>query len=153
MLTLEQVSDLIPQKPPFRFVDRLTELDDEHVAGEYLFRPDEPFYAGHFPGFPVTPGVILVESMCQTAFALAIRLLSADMPVDDIGRLVMVLTESSVEFERVVKPGDAVRMTARKVFWRRRKLKAEVALTLRDGTPVCRGTVGGMGVPRDDRDG
>jgi 3-hydroxyacyl-[acyl-carrier-protein] dehydratase len=149
MLTLEQVFELIPQKPPFRFVDRLTEIDDDHVVSEYRFRPDESYYAGHFPGFPVTPGVILVESMCQTAFALAIRLLSIEAPVEEIGKLVMMTTESSVEFERVVLPGESVQVTARKVFWRRRKLKTEVKLTLRDGTPVCAGTVGGMGVARE----
>lgn len=149
MLTLAQVTDLIPQKHPFRFVDALTALDDDRVVSEYRFRHDEYYYAGHFPGFPVTPGVILVESMCQTAFALAIRLLSHEMGIEDIGRLVMMTTESSVEFERVVRPGEGVRCTARKVFWRRRKLRAEVDLTLLDGTPVCRGTVGGMGVPRE----
>jgi 3-hydroxyacyl-[acyl-carrier-protein] dehydratase len=149
MLTLEQVFALIPQRPPFLFVDRLTEIDDDHVVSEYRFRPDEYYYAGHFPGFPVTPGVILVESMCQTAFALAIRLLSLEAPVSDIGSLVMMTTESSVEFERIVRPGDAIRVTAKKVFWRRRKLKTEVGLTLHDGTPVCRGTVGGMGVARE----
>ncbi len=147
MLSLDQLFERIPQKPPFRFVDRLTEIDDDHVVGEYRFRPDESFYAGHFPGFPVTPGVILVECMGQAAFALPLWLLSNEAG-SDADDLVMVLTESSVEFERIVRPGDTVRATARKVFWRRRKLKTEVELTLLDGSPVARGTLGGMAVRR-----
>jgi 3-hydroxyacyl-[acyl-carrier-protein] dehydratase len=149
MLTLAEIFDLIPQKDPFRFVDRLVAVDDDHVVSEYRFRPDEFYYRGHFPEYPVTPGVILLESMCQTAFALAIHLLALEAPVEEIGRLVMMTTDSSVEYERIVRPGEMVRVTARKIFWRRRKLKTNVELTLADGTPVSRGTVGGMGVARD----
>jgi 3-hydroxyacyl-[acyl-carrier-protein] dehydratase len=149
MLTTTQIFDMIPQRPPFRFVDRIVAVDDECVVSEYRFRPDESYYAGHFPGHPVTPGVILLESMCQTAFALAIHLLAAEISVEEIDELVMMTTDASVEFERIVWPGESVRATARKIFWRRRKLKTNVELTLADGTPVARGTVGGMGVSRE----
>ena len=59
-----------------------------------------------------------------------------------------LLTEANVEFEAMVLPGDTVRVTAEKVFWRRRKLKSNVVLTKADGTVVARGTVAGMGVER-----
>jgi 3-hydroxyacyl-[acyl-carrier-protein] dehydratase len=149
MLTMAQIFDLIPQKPPFRFVDRLVEVDDSHVVGEYTFRPDESFYAGHFPGYPVTPGVIMLEGMCQTGFALAIHLLALEGPVEEISRLVMMTTEANVEFERIVRPGDSVRMSAQKIFWRRRKLRANIEMTLMDGAPVAHGLISGMGVPRE----
>ena len=55
---------LLPQQRPFRFVDEILEVDERRISGRYTFRPDE-FYAGHFPGRPITPGVILLESMCQ----------------------------------------------------------------------------------------
>jgi 3-hydroxyacyl-[acyl-carrier-protein] dehydratase len=148
MFTVSEVFELIPQKPPFRFVDRLVEVDDEHVVSEYSFRGDESFYPGHFPGFPVTPGVILLESMCQTAFSLAIHLIGLEGTREDVQKLVMMTTDCTVEFLRIVRPGEAVRSAGKKVFWRRRKLKAEMELSLFDGTPVCRATIGGMGVSR-----
>ena len=148
-LTIEDVLAIIPQKKPFRFLDRLTALDDSRAVGEYTFRDDEFFYAGHFPGDPVTPGVILIETMCQTGLvALGIYLLGLEAPRDEVAQTVTLFAESEVEFERVVRPGETVRVTAEKIYWRRRKLKSSVVLTLADGTPVAKGTVAGMGVRR-----
>lgn len=149
MLTKDEVLELLPQKRPFRFLDRLVELDETHAIGEYTFRDDETFYAGHFPGDPVTPGVILLETMCQTGLvALGIYLLGLEVPRDEVAKTVTLFTDSQVEFERIVRPGETVRVTAEKVFWRRRKLKSNVTLTLADGTSVARGVVAGMGVVR-----
>ena len=150
MLTPEDVLALLPQKAPFRFVDRLTTIDEHRASGEYTFRPDEFFYRGHFPGDPVTPGVILIETMCQTGLvAFGIYLLGLEVPREEVARTVTLFTESEVEFERIVRPGETVRVAAEKVFWRRRKLRSRVVLTLADGTPVAKGTVAGMGVRRD----
>jgi 3-hydroxyacyl-[acyl-carrier-protein] dehydratase len=150
MLTKEQVLDILPQKPPFRFVDRLVEISETGAVGEYTFRGDEDFYKGHFPGDPVTPGVILLETMCQTGLvAFGIYLLSLEAPIEKVAGTVTLFTDGEVEFARVVRPGDTVRVKAEKIFWRRRKLKSKVILELADGTLVASATVSGMGVKRD----
>ncbi len=150
MLTKQEVLDIIPQKPPFRFLDRLVELEETRAVGEYTFRADETFYAGHFPGDPVTPGVILLETMCQTGLvALGIYLLGLTAPRAEVEQTVTLFTDSEVEFQRIVRPGETVRVTAERIFWRRGKLRSSVALTLADGTPVARGVVAGMGVRRE----
>ncbi|MBN2397434.1 MAG: beta-hydroxyacyl-ACP dehydratase, partial [Deltaproteobacteria bacterium] len=64
--TIRQVLEMVPQMPPFRFIDDILEMDGDHIVGAYRFREDEYFYRGHFPGRPVTPGVILIETMAQT---------------------------------------------------------------------------------------
>jgi 3-hydroxyacyl-[acyl-carrier-protein] dehydratase len=150
LLTPQEVLDLIPQQRPFRFIDRLVELGESSAVGEYTFRVDETFYEGHFPGNPVTPGVILVEAMCQTGLvALGIHLLGLELPREEVAKTITLFTDAEVEFARVVLPESTVRITAEKIFWRRRKLKSKVRLTLADGTYVAGGTVSGMGVPRE----
>jgi 3-hydroxyacyl-[acyl-carrier-protein] dehydratase len=148
-LTPEEVLALVPQQEPFRFIDEILELDDDHIVASYRFREDADFYRGHFPGNPVTPGVILTEAMAQTGVvALGIYLYAKAFSADEVDKLVTVFTDANVEFSGVVKPGDRVVTTGRKKFFRRKKLRAEVEMRLDDGTIVCSGELSGMGVPR-----
>jgi 3-hydroxyacyl-[acyl-carrier-protein] dehydratase len=147
-LTPKQVLDLIPQQDPFRFVDDILELDDDHIVGTYRFRPDADFYRGHFPGNPVTPGVILVESLAQIGIvALGIYLLGRESEADT-AKVTTLFTDMNVEFAGIVKPGDRVTITAEKVFFRRRKLRSSAEMKLADGTIVCSGIVSGMGISK-----
>ena len=61
----QEVLELVPQQAPFRFIDEIISLDEDGIVGAYRFREDEFFYRGHFPGRPITPGVILIETMAQ----------------------------------------------------------------------------------------
>ena len=83
VLTPADVLPMIPQQEPFRFVDEILELGDEKVSGTYRWRPEADFYRGHFPGNPVTPGVLLVECMAQCSVVpLAIYLFHRDFDAE-----------------------------------------------------------------------
>jgi 3-hydroxyacyl-[acyl-carrier-protein] dehydratase len=147
MLTADEVLSLLPQRRPFRFLDRLLAIDACRAIGEYTFRSGEPFFEGHFPGNPIAPGVILLETMCQTGLvALGIYLLGCEIPREEVTRMVTLFTGGEVEFERVVRPEETVRIEARKVYFRMRKLKADVRMTRPDGTLIARARVDGVGV-------
>ncbi|MEE8312519.1 MAG: beta-hydroxyacyl-ACP dehydratase [Candidatus Binatia bacterium] len=135
----------VPQQRPFRFVDEIVEVSDDHIVGRYRFREDEFFYRGHFPGDPITPGVILIEAMAQTG-VVALGLHLAARAGADAHRLTTVFTESNVEFSGLVRPGDVVTTRARKVYFRRMKLKVAAEMTLANGSTVCSGELAGMGV-------
>ncbi len=146
-LTAAEVLQLLPQKPPFRFLDQLLEIGPNGAIGAYTFTGSESFYEGHFPGDPVTPGVILLETMCQTGLvALGIYLLGLETSRFELLRTTTLFTDAQVEFERVVRPGSTVHVHAERVLWRRRKLRARVRLLLDDGILVAHGTVAGVGV-------
>ena len=147
-MTPEEILQKLPQQEPFRFVDEILELDDEHAVAAYTWRPEADFYRGHFPGNPVTPGVLLVESMAQGGVvSLALHLMSGE-PGADLEKLVFFFTDSNVEFHGVVRPGDRVIVSSRKVYFRRRKLRCEVEMHREDGELVCSGVLSGMGAPR-----
>ena len=140
---------LIPQQEPFRFIDEIVSVDDDHIEALYRWKEGAEFYRGHFPGNPVTPGVLLVECMAQAGVVgLGIYLLVKQESAADLEKLITVFTDANVEFSGLVRPGDSVRVTAKKVFYRRRKLRSEVEMHLADGTLVCSGMVSGMGVPQ-----
>jgi 3-hydroxyacyl-[acyl-carrier-protein] dehydratase len=149
ILTATEVLAAIPQQAPFRFIDDILELDDEHIVARYRFRPEADFYRGHFPGNPITPGVLLIESMGQAGVVgLCIYLLAKERGREAIGNFVTVFTDAAVEFSGVVRPGERVVITGRKVFFRRLKLRSSVEMRLENGTLVCAGMLAGMGVAR-----
>ncbi len=142
----EQVLAALPQREPFRFLDEIVELDANHIVARYRYRAEADFYRGHFPGNPVTPGVILLETMAQAGVvALGIYLVSLESP-DDLGKLVTLFTDANVDFAGVVHPGETVTVRAEKVFFRRKKLRSRVEMRGADGKIVCSGEISGMGV-------
>jgi 3-hydroxyacyl-[acyl-carrier-protein] dehydratase len=148
-LTCAEVLELLPQQRPFRFVDELVAIDENGARGRYRFRADEVFYPGHFPGNPITPGVILLEAMAQVAVvAHGIYLYGLDHPVEEIRRYLSMFSDGEAEFLALVRPGDEVHVRSEKIFFRRKKIRARAELLLADGRVAATATVAGIGVER-----
>ena len=147
-MTPAAVLDAMPHGAPFRFIDEILELDDDHIVAAYRFPADADFYRGHFPGNPVTPGVLLVEAMAQAGVvALGLHLVARESSLEEARRSICVFTDATVEFSGMVRPGERVVIRGEKVYFRRRKLRAETSMHREDGTLVCSGTLSGMGIP------
>ncbi len=148
--TRERILKAVPQQRPFRFIDEILELDGDHIVGAYRFREDEDFYRGHFPDRPITPGVILIETMAQTgvvAFGIYLVTAGNDRSLEEAKGLRTLFTVAeNVEFNGLVKPGERVIIRAEKVYFRRGSLKAKIAMERESGEVVCSGVLAGMGV-------
>ena len=146
-ISTQEVLNLIPQQPPFRFVDSITEISEAHVRGSYRFKKDEYFYAGHFPEKPVTPGVVLVECIAQIGMvSLGIYLAGREAIQKGLG--LFVFTDADVEFHSIVDPDTEVQVSSKKVFYRKRKLKVEAEMTFNDGRLIASGVLSGMNVSK-----
>lgn len=149
--TMTRILNSVPQQHPFRFIDDILELDDEHIVGAYRFREDEYFYKGHFPGQPITPGVILIEAMAQTgvvAFGLYLHMRQTHATAEEAKKLITLFTLiEGVEFTGVVHPGERVIVKGHKVYFRMGSLKTKVTMERGNGETVSSGTLAGRGVP------
>jgi 3-hydroxyacyl-[acyl-carrier-protein] dehydratase len=106
-LDIDGIRRLLPQRPPFLMIDRLTDLvGDERAVGWKAVSANEPHFAGHFPEYPVMPGVLIVEAMAQTAGALVVYSLN----VSAMSRIVYFLSIDKARFRHPVRPGDTLRM-------------------------------------------
>jgi len=153
IITPGEILSLVPQQKPFRFIDGISEVDDEHIVGTYRFHEDEYFYRGHFPGHPVTPGVILLETMAQTgvvAFGIYL-LLKRGIDANRINSMATLFTMAdTVEFNEIVHPGERVTVRGKKVYLRRGNLQTKISMEKEDGQLACFGILTGKGVPFDE---
>ena len=144
-LTPHEVLNLLPQQEPFRFVDEILEVSEQHIVARKTFPADADFYRGHFPGNPITPGVILLECLAQVGVvSLGIYTVALDGGREAVEGRLALFADAHVDFSGVVKPGQRVTVSARKIFFRRGKLRSEAEMHLDDGTVVCSGTISGM---------
>ena len=99
-----EIESLLPHREPFLFVDEIIEAGEQKIVAKHVFTEKEFFFKGHFPQYPVVPGVILVETMAQSGGA-GLR----KMGVLGGDSLFFLATVDKVKFRRQVRPGDEVR--------------------------------------------
>lgn len=140
-MDLNNIIAQLPYSEPFLFVDELLQADQNGVTGTYTFKEDLDFYKGHFKDNPVTPGVILTETMAQIGLVcLGIYLLNNDLKKDTV----IAFTSADIQFLKAVYPNEKVTVTSEKTFFRFGKLKCNVVMTNQAGQEVCKGIVAGM---------
>jgi len=101
VLDRAQIEAILPHREPFLLIDEVLELEPgERVVARKTVRPDEWYLAGHFPGRPIMPGVLIVEAMAQTG---AVAVLTQE---ENRGRLALFAGIDDVRFKRIVEPGD-----------------------------------------------
>jgi len=107
------VTDLIPHRPPFLFVDEIVSESADGLTARRAWRAEEDFYRGHYPGAPITPGVLLCEAVFQTGALLMARQAQAAgaKPGDGVPLLAKI---SDVRFRNPVFPGDEIIIEVRK---------------------------------------
>lgn len=134
-LDKKAIEALIPHRDPFLLIDRITELEPGvRAVGEHTFTGEEWYQAGHFPGNPIVPGVILVESCAQTATVMAMSLPEYR---DGLGLFAGI---EEMRFKRMVKPGDTGRFEAVMDKFRRGYARVNVRAYVGDEL-ACEGAI------------
>jgi len=104
-MSLEKIHAAIPHRPPFLLVDEIISQDENRIVCRKTFSPDEYFYAGHYPHFPITPGVLLCEACMQAgAILLSQHVTGSEATVPVATRM------NDVRFKRIVKPGETIEL-------------------------------------------
>ena len=134
----DRIKELLPHREPFLFVDEVTRIDDDSIDGYRDLDPDEFYFAGHFPGFPVLPGVLMVEAIAQIGILLVLA-----RHVERSGKKTLFAAIERVRFRRQVRPGERLLLTARLVAGKAGVYKLQGAARVGDEV-ACEATVTGV---------
>lgn len=152
---IAEVLAAVPQQPPFRFIDDILSVDEKRIVGTYQFSEDADFYKGHFPGRPLTPGVILLEALAQTAvvaFGIYLVMKTGLMTQEEMQQSLTLFTfMESVEFTGLVKPGERVIVRGEKIYFRKMNIKVRAQMERENGEPVCFGVIAGQSGQRSNK--
>ena len=144
----KKIIQYLPYTKPFLFVDEIMHVSENGVSGNYTFKEKEFFYEGHFKHNPVTPGVILTETMAQIGLVcLGVFLLKEEFSLELKPQI--ALTSNQIDFFLPVYPNEKVKVISEKEYFRFNKLKCAVKMYNEKDELVCRGTISGMVVAKE----
>src|SRR5690349_17787439 len=135
VMDIQAIRDILPHRYPMLLVDRIEELEPERVVGIKNVTINEPFFDGHFPDFPVMPGVLIVEAMAQVAGVLVL----SQIP-DRHKKLVLLASVEEAKFRKPVRPGDQLRIEM-KVLKRKASIAKMSGTASVDGVVVAEATM------------
>ena len=142
-LDINEIQQILPHRYPFLLIDRVVDITRrERIVALKNVSVNEPFFTGHFPGFPIMPGVLMVEAIAQAGGALLLT------EIPDRGSRLMVFTGiEKARFRRPVVPGDQLRIEVKVLAWRSTAVRMQGEITVGDKR-VCEATVSCQLVPR-----
>lgn len=106
-MTRTQIEASIPHRDPFLMIDEIVSQTDDHIVCRKTFQPDAWFFQGHYPHFPLTPGVLLCEAAMQAGAVMLSKLVQGDDQVPVATRM------NDVKFKKIVRPGDTIEIDVR----------------------------------------
>ncbi len=149
MTDLNLIIEALPYRKPFHFVDELESISEEGASGFYTLKTDEYFYQGHFPGNPVTPGVIITEIMAQIGL-VCLGIFLEQSKSNNSNNFVPLFSSAQVDFLRPVYPGEKLRVQSKKIYYRFGKLKCEIkCMNFITGEVVSSGEFSGMIIKKE----
>ncbi|MGC2698131.1 MAG: 3-hydroxyacyl-ACP dehydratase FabZ [Candidatus Angelobacter sp.] len=145
-LDIKQIQSILPHRYPFLLIDRVLEIErKKRIVAIKNVTINEPFFNGHFPGFPIMPGVLIVEAMAQTGGVMLLG------EVEDRNDKLIVFTGiEKARFRRPVVPGDQLRIEVEVLSWK--AISSRIAVRMEgkayvNGKLVCDGIVSAQLVP------
>ena len=144
MLEFKEIQEILPHRYPFLLVDRILEIEEgKRVVGIKNVTINEPFFVGHFPGYPIMPGVLILEALAQVGGILLMRTLGATA----VQKVMLFTGIDRARFRRPVVPGDQVRLEVEMLQLRRQVCRMRGHATV-DGKLVAEAEMGSMVVDR-----
>ena len=147
MMNIFEVNKIIKQRPPFQMIERVTAIDDNGATGIKTVSVNDPWFAGHFPGTPILPGVLIVESCAQLCSVVA-----QSEATDDEGMLYVLLKVDGFKFLKPVVPGDVMEITVTKKSHGGPMISFDATVNV-SGACRAKGSLAFTAIPRESVEG